>query len=189
MKKRKMTLAIACMAILAVGTTVFVGCKKESNLISKDETSTISNLDKKMYGEGGGTITINISIGKKDSDGYCKPGWGLCIPKIRRVTLEEICELQEIYAIPKIEDDERIIWQINYSYASEEEKEYIVENLEKDGEFIFLSYDLEFTKEEVFELFEMETPITVSSQTGVISEIDFENKWFSVRFDYKYIEK
>ncbi|MBR5831337.1 MAG: hypothetical protein IKY79_01840 [Bacteroidales bacterium] len=38
MKKRKMTLAIACMAILAVGITVFVGCKKEDSYTKKEST-------------------------------------------------------------------------------------------------------------------------------------------------------
>lgn len=44
MKKRKITLAIACMAILAVGTTVFIGCKKEDSY-SKNE-STFNPLPK-----------------------------------------------------------------------------------------------------------------------------------------------
>ncbi len=38
MKKKKMALAIACMAILAVGTTVFVGCSKENENRTDENT-------------------------------------------------------------------------------------------------------------------------------------------------------
>ena len=186
MNRKIKQFGLLAFASLLLGTSIFMSCSKEQqNSEIKNETDTVSALEFSEKASGGCTITIGIMIEKKDGKGGCDPGWGLCFPRLRRVTFAEMQELQEIYAIPEIKDVNKMVWHINYSYASNEEREYIVEKLTENSESILLSYGLDFTNEDVVELFGIETPLTVESQSGIISEVDFANNKFDIEFNYE----
>ena len=92
MKKKKMALAIACMAILAVGTTVFVGCSKENeNSVNTKKVAVNSSLalnEQNPYEEVGishNSIleeSMNNVMLQKEITGSCDIGYAITTSNI-----------------------------------------------------------------------------------------------------------
>lgn len=161
----------------------FVGCNKEKETIQHGNLVENQLATKSPNGDGIG-IKIEIPIGKKDGKGGCKPGWGFCRPKIKPADFPTI--YLSVFAEPEVAGG-NMIWHVDYSNTDTEENEYIRSFLKENVGKVSLSYAVAFSTEECMSFLNIEKPVGVPPQDGIISNINIENAQFDVTFSYEEI--